>query len=97
MPPLLAKAAAGLAARAARPAGKILVGAGIVLGLALVGFLAHRHVAVTHYARGYAAALESVAAQNRDAARAGDRARGDVGACFDRGGTWNVATGLCDL
>lgn len=48
------------------------------------------------YNLGYAAAIEAVAAQDKDAIDATEKARARVRDCRNSGGVWDTARGVCD-
>lgn len=65
-----------------------------VLGGAYTGYRVWRHQV---WVEGRDAALAAVAKVNADAKKAADRVEFTIDVCFDRGGSWNVSTGKCDV
>ena len=49
-----------------------------------------------HYINiGYAKAMHAIAAQDQKAVEASKEAKGNVDACFDSGGFWDIEAGTC--
>lgn len=69
-----------------------LIVAVVVAAAGGVGFLGFR----SHYTTiGYTRAINEIAAQDREAIDAADRARIRVRACRDAGGVWSTVEGIC--
>lgn len=66
---------------------------GVIALAAGAGWLALK----THYYnKGWAAALHAVAVKDDRAVKEADDAKGNVTACLDGGGRWNVVDGVCE-
>jgi uncharacterized protein (DUF2164 family) len=48
-----------------------------------------------YYGKGWNAAVASIAAKDRKANDAADKATANVDACYAGGGTWDAADGVC--
>ncbi|MGY3392923.1 hypothetical protein ACVWW6_005514 [Bradyrhizobium sp. USDA 3311] len=73
-----------------------LVQAAIAIGilLAIAGAI---EIFKVHYTnQGYQQALDDIAADNKEAIDAADKARSRVRNCRDAGGVWDAARGVCD-
>lgn len=63
---------------------------------ALVGMLGGDvYIGVHFYNKGWNAAVASIAAKDRKANDAADKATANVDACYAGGGTWDAADGVC--
>lgn len=64
-----------------------------VIGAALLGYAYWDHRV---YTRGYNAAIADVAAKNRGAIANVRKATKNVDDCYDAGGVWDTALGVCN-
>lgn len=64
----------------------------VIIGM-LIGWLSFK---TYYYNQGFAAALHAIAAQDKRAVDAKNKALEEVRGCRDRGGTWNVSDGMCE-
>lgn len=69
------------------------IGGALILSAIVGGFL---WIKTHYYNRGYAAAVQAIAAQDQRAINARDEALAKVRACRNGGGTWNVTDGVCE-
>lgn len=67
----------------------------IVAGVLVAAGLYHWHATSAAYQAGKAAATETIKAANEAAKDKADAAIQNVDACFEAGGTWNRAKGVC--
>jgi hypothetical protein len=76
---------------AAKFATQLIIG-GVVALIAGAGFLGFK----VHYTNaGYQRALDDIAADNKEAIDAGNKAVGRVRACWNAGRVWNSTEGVC--
>lgn len=71
--------------------GRIGTAGGVLIAVIAAYWFWHHTV----YNRGYDAAIAAIAAENKEAVDAADRARQKVRACADSGGNWDVTGGVC--
>ncbi len=73
------------------------IGAQAAIGVAAFAAIVGGGTAVyTHiYNKGYAAAINKIAAQDQEAVNAANEARNRVRRCRDAGGVWDSAAGVC--
>jgi hypothetical protein len=72
--------------------GRTVAITGIVIIAVSISWLAFSN---HYYNKGWAAAIAAIAAQDRKAVDAKDKAIETVRACRDSGGTWDVVNGVC--
>lgn len=81
----------GFASNWAFPTGKLVVYGGLLLGILACVLIIDRQ----GYNRGYAKALNAIAAQNDKAIKAAQAIRAKVEKCYAEGGQWDIETGRC--
>jgi hypothetical protein len=67
----------------------------IVAGVLVAAGLYHWHATSAAYQAGKAAATQTIIEANQKAKDKADAAIQNVDACFEAGGTWNRAKGVC--